>query len=608
MEYKIPINPIEALFPYQAECFEKLCAILEKMPAAINCSETGTGKTKVSLAIAEKYQYGQILVICPNSVKHKWKDESKYHGIPTAKITKIVGRGKEKIIDGILNYEALRSCNHNLIKRTEPLPPTLGKDKKLKHKYHYEPTPYLIELIEEGTLFIFDENHRVKNASAQVTKVAAIISTAIATRETRSRIILNSRTPLDKLGKLDDSEKKNGKTSNSPKQIIAIMTMLGIINGLLFKSNPFATLSMYGKDRMIPVGITDVIRSCYNINAEDTVVTIHKLHPLDVTSKDDIDEICKDINRVYANKVAAKYHNLVNKLLINVVRKHLTVRMTDQTGEKFGARRCGFFNVDEKNAERMSESLHMLDKLLAQLRNKKITKKEVFEALGSQLPIMECCKIDSILRLAEKDLSTTKNDKVVIFLNYVRCRDEIHKCRNGSHNHLLFIKEALEKYNPAIYFGDMSLDSRNQQIDRFRDDNDCRVFIATLGSCSEGVDLHDIFGDQKRHSYISGSTYKIIDEDQAAGRTQRHGSKSIHQVYLVYLKHHLFQITEHGIINAIMTKTEALNTITNRKDSNDGIPFPGDYPTYTEDMNGNMVLEEQKPLEKNKPSSPKLKH
>jgi hypothetical protein len=76
-------------------------------------------------------------------------------------------------------------CNHDyLIKCAD------GKD--------YTPTPTLLELINKGTIFVFDESDEAKNPKSQRLLACQAISRAITSKVTPSKIILLSATPIDK--------------------------------------------------------------------------------------------------------------------------------------------------------------------------------------------------------------------------------------------------------------------------------------------------------------------------------------------------------------------------------------------------------------------------
>lgn len=84
---------MKTLFPPQQESLEVLVAALEQHEAALDSSDTGTGKTLKSVEISRISQ-SPPLVVCPKSVIPAWKETFDEQGVP--------------YLD-VLNYEKLRT-------------------------------------------------------------------------------------------------------------------------------------------------------------------------------------------------------------------------------------------------------------------------------------------------------------------------------------------------------------------------------------------------------------------------------------------------------------------------------------------------------------------
>ncbi len=136
-------------------------------------SETGAGKTYVTIKIAEKREVKGIFVLCPVSVIGTWQYVSKLAIIP--------------IIE-IMSYEKFRGTNK--------YPP--------KHKYvnlipkikEYKIGEKTKEITKDKILFIFDECHRLKNDTIQSRSVAAL--TRYIHKYTNSDLAFLTATKYDK--------------------------------------------------------------------------------------------------------------------------------------------------------------------------------------------------------------------------------------------------------------------------------------------------------------------------------------------------------------------------------------------------------------------------
>ena len=54
------------------------------------------------------------------------------------------------------------------------------------------------------------------------------------------------------------------------------------------------------------------------------------------------------------------------------------------------------------------------------------------------------------------------------------------------------LKAALKPWNPAVVYGAVMSDSRHHELERFRNDPECKVLIANPQTLGEGVSLHDV--------------------------------------------------------------------------------------------------------------------
>lgn len=126
-----------SLFPHQKEnFFHSVDLFSAGHKFKIDCSPTGSGKTYVSLAVAQLFGL-RILVVAPKPLQAKWKSVANEHGIDSKVLTYNALRGQS---DGLLNHGLIRRVNKK-----------------------YQATDLLRQYLDEGCLVIFDEVQNGKN-------------------------------------------------------------------------------------------------------------------------------------------------------------------------------------------------------------------------------------------------------------------------------------------------------------------------------------------------------------------------------------------------------------------------------------------------------------
>lgn len=116
------------------------------------------------------------------------------------------------------------------------------------------------------------------------------------------------------------------------------------------------------------------------------------------------------------------------------------------------------------------------------------------------------------------------------------------------------IERELAEYNPAYVDGTVSVNERMVQVDRFNNDEDCKLFIGTIGSCREGFSL-------------SAATYVIFtdkgwtpaENQQAAARSAAGGLRGLgtSHVHIIELK--ALDTIEQDI-DALLERKQRMNT------------------------------------------------
>lgn len=130
------------LLPYQIPSHDALVTALRQYPAALDASQTGTGKTYVALAVCRTLGLTPA-VVCPKSVISAWERVALGFGVAP---------------HFVLNYEALKTLKYPWLQHSIP-----GVGKK-------NPLPRWA--LPQNTLLILDEFHRCKGVDTINSKMA----------------------------------------------------------------------------------------------------------------------------------------------------------------------------------------------------------------------------------------------------------------------------------------------------------------------------------------------------------------------------------------------------------------------------------------------------
>lgn len=155
------------LLDYQIEHAEKIKNAIQKHSRAIDASETGTGKTYVSIFVCNKLNLTPF-VICPKSVKNTW----------TTLLNEAGYKNNEYYV---LNYESLKAYKKLIV---------YDKDKK-EYLWNFDAHAEFKEI--KNFLFIYDEAHRCKNISSINSQILLSLCNYDA------KILLLSATLTDKM-------------------------------------------------------------------------------------------------------------------------------------------------------------------------------------------------------------------------------------------------------------------------------------------------------------------------------------------------------------------------------------------------------------------------
>ena len=164
-EYKV--KNVDGLREWQVPSVSKLCAVITEYGAAIDGSDTGTGKTYIAIAVARELGM-KIAVVCPKAVIFSWK--------------KVITKHFKMDYEFIINYESLKTGKFKDIGTWKPVSKISTREK-------------FVWNVAKNTLIIFDESHRLKGWNTQNSEMA------LEAKKQKYKILCcsatNSLTPID---------------------------------------------------------------------------------------------------------------------------------------------------------------------------------------------------------------------------------------------------------------------------------------------------------------------------------------------------------------------------------------------------------------------------
>ena len=164
-------SPIQ-LLNNQKNHFERMTKIITTNFAALDTSPMGTGKTYVTLKIAQTFNL-PVLVVAPLNVTTMWVDVAKKYGV--------------KVIES-LSYRKLggcerSGCNHDYLVRMSDT---------------FYPSQLFTNLLQQKMLLVFDEVQNLKTAGTYQLAAAHCMVKEVIRVNSGSRVIALSADPCDK--------------------------------------------------------------------------------------------------------------------------------------------------------------------------------------------------------------------------------------------------------------------------------------------------------------------------------------------------------------------------------------------------------------------------
>lgn len=473
-----------SLKEYQTGAVQNVYNAWEKGMPAVITAQTGSGKTYMGTMAAHLWNADIVFALGPKSSLIKWqKVLSSYFPLENIHT---------------YTYDGWRSCGtREKINPKQPYTYYITRRTEKMSFVEFFPTKAWKDLVKnKRVVFIMDEFHKLQKPSMRSRAVISNTHYIIEYSQT-SRILGLSYTPCDKkedipvhLCLLGFSDEINLVSYDRVMETYSCDGLYKLLN----KAKRFSSMSLesleYNRSIINSISNLDgrVIHKRSKIFAAE--LFLEYIRPnITFSCKPDFLEK-KELQPDYKNcfvRVSKKTHEVITSIISSGLG---------------GNRNANGNAIDLDNAFANNSSL--------------------MQKLQKMLVRMESIKTPIYEKLARGFLEKNPNGKVAIMVSYLQTIDRI--------------KDALSEYNPVVIKGNVNMKNRELAIEKFQQDNlDHRVFISTLQTGGESIDLHDTSssGEYKRLILIPPS-YSTKSMVQASGRVFRDMVTSKPDVRIVY--------------------------------------------------------------------------
>lgn len=454
---------------YQISHYEKMKAILDdKIPRKtkgkkyqyifIDRSATGRGKTEIEIAYSEEHDLPIVAFVPKKIHKTNWErrlKRYKCHNKGVYTYRELAGSSAHQPSSPFLTR------NHNL----KPKLVRTKVEKDLEEEGAFEVTDELLQLIEEGCLFVFDEGHKLKSSKAsQTIAVARIVRAIKESKSQKSKACILSATLFDK------------KVFS-----LTILKMLGIVTHIMTKIN----IRTEGREEL--TGAQEVFDFASEYQPELVELIREKYEVEDGKLKYD----------------STKLKDALYEVFSTVILDALSSAMPDPEVVK-GTNL--FVDCPIKSVMLINKGILNLKKAVNYDEITGTTHTKKVYGVGPSQILIEEGLVDPMAQITKELLKIPKR-KVCLFV--------------GHRATFTLLEESLRNYEPKIINGDTSDADRQNYIDLFQQPNcQCRLLITSILITSECLDLDDKDGGYVR-SVLAMPTWDITALIQASGRFKR---------------------------------------------------------------------------------------
>lgn len=462
------------LLDHQIKHYDNIKKSIEKYSRAIDASDTGTGKTYVSIKICE--DLGLIpWVICPKSVVSSWN--------------RVIGEsGVKKFY--IITYDQLALSTDLVNKNAQT------------NEYEwvgFDSDPKFKDNNKKKYLFIFDEAHKCKNSKTINSKILQSLS------KFPVYILLLSATIIDK-----------------PLYFIPFGMVLKLYNtiqeGFDWISN---VINKKSSNPMLPIHQKLFNQYASRMRIDDTlgVFKDNKIIFEGIQMKNywEIEKKYDKLNKILEfnkNNPKNKKKNNKNKSI-----KQNNPNNSDNLNNSNNPNNSDNLNNSDNsdNSDNLNNSDNSNNDCIdIDTDNSKSKKSGGIGKIQKIRQEIELLRIDTIYELTLKYLNQGKS--IAIFVNFTQT-----------------IKELSARLNcECIIWGSQTLKERTKSINDFCSDKS-RIIICNIASGSSGISLHDTLGQFPRVSIIS-PTWSAQDLIQVLGRIHRAMGKTDCEQLIIFCK------------------------------------------------------------------------
>ena len=498
-------SPIQ-LYPTQVDPVARMINILRVHPVAVNTSDTGAGKTAMSIYIMNIFNKLTPLVVCPANVISTWHENIQNH---VSRDVNIVSYDMFKSGEATATSVAK---GRSLYFSTTAYPPTLQTRSRKKPSLSL--SKYSEKIIREGVLLVLDEYHTCKNIASANYKACSLFIEEIYNNYQRmyedvnsnflsaSRVLLLSATPGNKV--------------QDVRSLISTSMCAGM---RLSSSGLTPDLATKIIDNMIVVcsGIDHALAHAGGKVTEQYVTGNRRPDNIAAIGEAVIQALSK--KKISSNEALYyAYTCIAVPVLISYSPPIRTIEGTTMWNRFY-------LEGDKLKRNIIASRSSKLEDDFKNLKDPNITanRSMFLENIARGLTNLEIAKADLFVSRADAYLkSKDHNYKIVIFVNNLETVDIIERGL------------ASKGHNVGVITGSKKKEDRPAIVSLFQQPNNrLRVIVSTIKVTSVGISLDDRFGNWPRIALISPS-YSIVNIVQATGRVLRITTRSTPAIRFVY--------------------------------------------------------------------------
>jgi superfamily II DNA/RNA helicase len=502
-------NMYEQLLPYQVKHCKQLYDSLLNNNCVIDASDTGTGKTFVSLFLCKKLNLNPF-IICPKSVINNWIDVAKKLNVE---------------IVGISNYEKLKGCRYYTSNLEDVICPYVDKiiekeyeikQKKTKKNKKIEKNEEneKIEKNEENKKFYSKNDNKNFLMKFDKTNDNQEKTSIIPKLESESESETNSGTESESEYKIKNKKKKidYNFVFQFPHNTILIFDEAHKCKNYKSITSKMLLSAQDSGKKILLLSAT----ICDKIICFKPFGVVFGFYP-------NINKFKLWLRRQFTMRKIefsnSKYKNyseeqLTLKIIHDVIFPKLGSRLKiKELGDAFPQNKIIAQCYYTDDHEQVDKLYQIINEAIADLSKKELKSDALGKIIRARMKI-EMLKVPILIDLIED--SVEQNLSVVVFVNF---KDT-----------LLYLCHHLKC--DCVIHGDQTKEERQLCIDDFQN-NKYNIIICMIQAGGVGISLHDLNGKQ-RTSIISPS-WNGTDVVQALGRIHRAGSKSPCIQKIVYI-------------------------------------------------------------------------